>query len=113
MVVAQLLGRQYASLYSLLIVSAIMILQNPRVAVWDIGFQLSVTATFGVLIAFRVKNPETPNTFLGNLLRPTMGAIAITAPIIILHFGLFSVIAPIANIVSFIIRLVDYVYLVC
>jgi competence protein ComEC len=97
MVVAQLLGRQYASLYSLLIVSSIMILQNPRVLVWDIGFQLSVAATFGVLIAFRVKKPGTKETFFSETMRPTMGAIAITAPIIILHFHTFSVIAPIAN----------------
>ncbi len=97
MVSAQLLGRQYASLYSVLLVSAIMILQNPRVAVWDIGFQLSVAATVGVLLAFQIKSPDAKEGFLSETLRPTMGAIAITAPIIILHFGIFSVIAPLAN----------------
>jgi competence protein ComEC len=97
MVAAQLLGRQYASLYSLLLVASIMVFLNPRVVVWDIGFQLSVAATFGVLIAFRVKKPDTPNTFFGDLLRPTFGAIVMTAPIIALHFETFSVIAPLAN----------------
>ncbi len=97
MVLAQLLGRQYASLYSLLVVSAIMILHNPRVAVWDIGFQLSVAATFGVLVAFRVKNPEKKETFFSETMRPTMGAIAITAPVIAFHFQTLSVIAPVAN----------------
>ncbi|HEX3099561.1 MAG TPA: ComEC/Rec2 family competence protein [Patescibacteria group bacterium] len=97
MVVAQLLGRQYASLYALLLVSAIMVLLNPRIVVWDIGFQLSAAATFGVLIAFRIKDPEKEDSYLVDMLRPTMGAIIVTAPIIILQFHTFSVIAPLAN----------------
>lgn len=97
MVTAQLLGRQYASLYALLLVSVIMVLINPRIVVWDIGFQLSAAATFGVLIAFRIKDPEKEDSFFVNTMRPTMGAIFMTAPIIILHFHTFSVIAPLAN----------------
>lgn len=97
MVVAQLLGRQYVSLYALLIVASIMVLLNPRVVIWDIGFQLSVAATFGVLIAFRLKDPEKEDSFLKDLLRPTMGAIIVTAPIIALHFQTISLIAPLAN----------------
>lgn len=97
MVMAQLLGRQYASLHSLLLVAAIMVFLNPRIVVWDVGFQLSVAATFGVLIAFRVKSPEKQDSFLAETLRPTIGAIIMTAPIIAFHFGTFSVIAPLAN----------------
>lgn len=98
MIVAQLLGRRYASLYSLLIVSVIMILQNPRVLVWDVGFQLSVSATLGVLLAFQVKDPESKQVFLENELRPTIGAILFTWPIIAYNFETFSVIAIAANI---------------
>lgn len=97
MVTAQLLGRQYASLYSLTVVAAIMVMQNPRVVMWDVGFQLSVAATFGVLVSFQVKKPDAAPSFLGDLLRPTFGAIVFTAPIIAYHFGTFSVIAPLAN----------------
>lgn len=97
MVVAQLMGRQYASLYALLIVCVIMVLQNPRIVMWDIGFQLSVAATFGVLIAFKIRKPDAPQTFLSDTLRPTLGAILVTAPIIAIHFQTFSVIAPVAN----------------
>jgi competence protein ComEC len=97
MVCAQLLGRQYASLYSLLLVSFIMVLLNPRILIWDVGFQLSVAATFGVLISFRIKNPDSATTVIGELLRPTIGAIIFTAPIIAYHFKTFSVIAPLAN----------------
>jgi competence protein ComEC len=97
MVVAQLLGRQYASLYALLLVSVIMVLMNPRIVVWDIGFQLSAAATLGVLIAFKVKDPEKTDSFLADLMRPTMGAIFFTAPIIALHFHTLSLIAPLAN----------------
>jgi competence protein ComEC len=99
MVMAQLLGRQYASLYSLLVVASIMVIINPRIVIWDVGFQLSVAATYGVLIAFRVKKPDAPSTFLSDTLRPTLGAIAMTSPIIAYHFETFSVIAPLANLV--------------
>ncbi len=97
MVVAQLLGRQYASTYALLIVSTIMVLINPRIVVWDIGFQLSAAATFGVLMAFQIKDAEKTDSWLTDILRPTIGAILVTAPIIVLHFHTFSVIAPLAN----------------
>lgn len=105
MVTAQLLGRQYASLHALLIVCAIMVFQNPRIVIWDIGFQLSAAATFGVLIAFKLRSasvledPDRKQTFLGETLRPTLGAIFFTAPIIAIHFHTFSVIAPVANLV--------------
>ncbi len=104
MLVAQLLGRQYASLHSLLIVASIMVLQNPRIVIWDVGFQLSVAATYGVLISFQIKKTAelststiSTNSFWGDMLRPTLGAIAMTAPIIAFHFGTFSLIAPLAN----------------
>lgn len=104
MVTAQLLGRQYASLYSLLLVAGIMIALNPRVVIWDVGFQLSIAATYGVLISFRTKataatssTGDKPSGFLDDLLRPTFGAIVMTAPIIAYHFETFSLIAPLAN----------------
>lgn len=97
MVVAQLFGRQYASLYALLLVSTIMVLLNPRIVVWDVGFQLSVVATYGVLTAFQIKDPEKADSFFTETMRPTIGAILFTAPIIVLHFHTFSVIAPLAN----------------
>lgn len=97
MVMAQLLGRQYASLYSLLVVASIMVLVSPRIVMWDVGFQLSVAATYGVLIAFRVKKPNAPSTFFSDTLRPTLGAIVFTSPIIAYHFETFSVVAPLAN----------------
>ena len=100
MVVAQLFGRQYASGYSLLTVAAIMILHNPRIVMWDVGFQLSVAATYGVLASFQIKRPDSkPASFISEMMRPTLGAIAMTAPIIAWHFGTFSIIAPLANLV--------------
>lgn len=103
MVTAQLLGRQYTSLYALLLVCAIMVLQNPRIVMWDIGFQLSVGATFGVLVAFKIQATSDMSgktkSYLGEALRPTLGAIAFTAPIIAINFQTFSIIAPVANLV--------------
>jgi competence protein ComEC len=97
MVAAQLMGRQYSSLYALLMVSVVMVVLNPRIVIWDIGFQLSAAATLGVLLAFKIKDPEKTDSFIGEMLRPTMGAIFVTAPIIAMQFQTLSLIAPIAN----------------
>lgn len=99
MFVGQLLGRQYSSLYTLLVVAGIMIYYNPRILLGDIGFQLSVLATAGVLISFAGQDPSKKVSFFQELLRPTLGAIVMTAPIIAFNFQTFSLIAPLANLI--------------
>ncbi len=96
LVLAQLSGRLYTSVYALLWAAGLMVLHNPRILAWDIGFQLSATATCGVLAAYWLARKSAP-TFWKNILWPTLGAIIATAPLVAFHFGTFSLVAPLAN----------------
>ncbi len=96
LVLAQLSGRLYTSVYALLWAAGLMVLHNPRLLAWDIGFQLSATATCGVLGGYWLTRNSAP-TFWKNILWPTLGAIIATAPLVAFHFGTFSLVAPLAN----------------
>ena len=94
-VAAQFSGRLYNSRHALVFAAGIMALMNPRIVIWDVGFQLSVAATLGVLYAYQLKNEGG-----GGLLesaRPTIGAIIATAPLVAFHFQTFSTVALPAN----------------
>lgn len=93
---AQLTGRLYTSSYALLCAAGLMVLQNPRILAWDIGFQLSVAATIGVLTAYWLQGPR-PQSFIKSLLLPTIGAIIATAPLLVFYFQTLSLVAPLAN----------------
>ena len=108
-VVAQLVGRSYASWYALLMAACLMVVQNPRIVIWDIGFQLSFAATCGVLAAYAVKGVDAPALFVDDMLRPTIGAILATLPLIAYHFETISIIAPVANV--FVLPLVPLIML--
>lgn len=105
----RLAGRMPSSYYTLLLAVVVMVMFNPMQLFYDIGFQLSVGATVGVLEANKLRVHLQREGWLTELLWPTMGAIIVTAPIISLYFGTFSVIAPIANML--VLPLVEFVML--
>ncbi len=94
---ARSIGRMPTSYFTLLLAVVAMVILNPLQLFYDIGFQLSVGATLGVLEANRLRVYLQKEGWLTELLWPTMGAIIVTAPIISLYFGTFSIIAPLAN----------------
>ncbi len=94
---ARSIGRMPTSYFTLLLAVVVMVMLNPLQLFYDIGFQLSVGATLGVLEANRLRVHLQKEGWLTELLWPTMGAIIFTAPIISLYFGTFSIIAPLAN----------------
>ncbi len=94
---ARIFGRMPTSYFTLLLAVTIMVWINPLQLFYDIGFQLSVGATIGVLEANKLRLYLQRDGMLTELLWPTMGAILLTAPIISFYFGTFSLIAPIAN----------------
>lgn len=94
---ARNIGRMPTSYFTLLLAVVVMVIINPLQLFYDIGFQLSVGATLGVLEANRLRVHLQKEGWLIELLWPTMGAIIFTAPIISLYFGTFSIIAPLAN----------------
>lgn len=99
--VGMLSGRLYYPVISLLFVAAGMVFLNPRILYWDIGFQLSAAATFGILLGvpFFEGAKERVRGFykVFELLAITMCAIIFTLPISLWHFGELSLVAPLAN----------------
>ncbi|MDP2643216.1 MAG: ComEC/Rec2 family competence protein [Candidatus Peregrinibacteria bacterium] len=95
-------GRQYMPFIGLIFAAFIMNLFLPTLIFDDIGFQLSFGATFGIVCFY----PKMENSlkfvpdFLGfrSAFLMTISAQILTMPVILLNFGNFSVISPIANI---------------
>lgn len=106
---APLLGRQISPLHFMTTMLAAVLAYNPQL-VYSVGFQLSVTAVFGILLLRRpfikmfertVFRPfKKPNRALLNLLAVSLAAQIATAPIIAASFGLVSVVGLITNLVA-------------
>lgn len=101
--IAQLVGRPKSSLRLLVVVAAGMLLANPLLLWFDTGFQLSFSATAGIIVF---------NTWFENRLRwlpqavgirttaaTSISAIVATTPVSAYAFGTFSPVALAANLV--------------
>jgi len=100
---AQKLGRQNANWRILVLAGALMLMQNPLLLVYDIGFQLSFLASLGIIyikplidIFLKIITREHIK-FFTDLMSVTLAAQIITLPIIVYNFGRLSLIAPISN----------------
>ncbi|OGG70391.1 hypothetical protein A2929_01210 [Candidatus Kaiserbacteria bacterium RIFCSPLOWO2_01_FULL_45_25] len=95
-------GRTYLVLRGLLLAGAVMVLLNPLLLVYDIGFQLSFLATLGlVLIAphlerLLIKVP----TFAGirTFLVATIATQIAVSPLLLYQIGEFSVVSVLVNV---------------
>lgn len=109
--VAAQIGRSAGGLNALFLAAGVMSLFNPDLP-WDVSFQLSFTATLGLLLyadrlqgaATRAAQRWVPGRlgraaagFLSENLLFTLAAQAFTLPVILYHFGRLSWIAPLAN----------------
>lgn len=86
--IGQYIGRPSRASPALILAASLMILANPYILIWDVGFQLSFAATAGIL-------------FLANgtsVLKTTSAAIAATLPLILFYFGRLSIVALPVNI---------------
>ena len=96
-----ILRRQTMSVYSLILAADIFVLVNPNLLVYDIGFQLSFLAVLGLLWYVKFFNKVLvfiPQKFkLREVLSVTLAAQVFTWPLIVYYFGIFSIIAPLAN----------------
>ena len=112
--IAYYFGRPAEAKRLLWVAAGVMLLINPLL-IFDIGFQLSVAATAGLLyigpwikkLSSRAKSRDPSTTvgmtsfiwsFLTEYLYPTLAASFATMPIILWHFGRVSWISPLANI---------------
>lgn len=84
---------------SLVLAALIMVLINPKILIFDIGFQLSFLSTFGLI--FLAPKIEKIFNFLPSLLNETLSltlaAQFFAGPIILYNFRQISLIAPLAN----------------
>lgn len=67
--------------------------------VGDVGFQLSVSATAGVLAGARVLEGWKPR-WVATLLGATLSAQVAVAPLLLLHFGSVPLLAPLSNLLA-------------
>lgn len=82
--------------------AVVMLMQNPKILAWDMGFQLSFAATVGLLVFspyFAEKLKFLPTWLnLREAAAATLAALFFTLPLLLYNFGIFSLIAPLANI---------------
>jgi competence protein ComEC len=95
------LGRKTTMTNVLLLAAVLMLIPEPRLLRDDVGFQLSMLATIG-LIYFAPTVDKwfsfVPKTFtLRESLSATVAATIFTLPIILFSFGNLSLVSPIAN----------------
>ena len=95
--VAQRTGRVYASLNALFVTSSFMLFQNPKLLVFDIGFQLSFAALSGLMFVQPQLDENFPKFPLKEFLFPTIAAQITTTPLLLYHFGNFSFISVATN----------------
>jgi competence protein ComEC len=109
---AQKLGRQALNLRLVVLAAALMLLANPLLLFYDVGFQLSFLAVLGLIYfeplvrgflkfllkkIFNIKITEKHENIL-IMVSVTIAAQIFTLPITVFNFGIISWVSPIANI---------------
>lgn len=95
------IGRMSNCSFVLFFVGFIMVLCNPLILIYDVGFQLSFLATFGILFL----KPKLDNIFakikdfinIKESLTTTISAFIFTCPIIFINFGSFNLLSILIN----------------
>ena len=102
---AQLISRQSFNLRTLVIAASIMLLFNPLLLRFDLGFQLSFVAVLGIILIAPVINKWLDIIFRGKvawlqeIIAMTVAAQLFTLPLLISSFGYFSLVSLLSNIV--------------
>ncbi len=97
---AQALGKTIDGLRSLLFSAVILLVENPLILRFDVGFQLSFLAMAGMIIwqpFFKNKLFKKLPEFFKLNLATTLSSQVFTLPILIYNFGYFSLAAPLTN----------------
>ncbi len=90
---AQIIGRQYFALYALLLSGYGMVLYDPQL-VFDIGFQLSFSATLGLIL---LKPLFGRSKLFTEDITTTIAAQIATLPILLTNFGTYSLVSIVVN----------------
>ncbi|PWB38445.1 MAG: hypothetical protein C3F02_03765 [Parcubacteria group bacterium] len=101
--IGQALGRRSTPFFSLLWSADIIVLLNPYVLLYDVGWQLSFLAVLGLLCYGKFFNKLLffmPEIFgIREVCAVTLAAQIFTTPLIVYYFGIFSLVAPVANLI--------------
>lgn len=96
-------GRIYLALRGLFLAGILMIIWNPYLLTFDIGFQLSFLATLGLILfsPYLTKQLAIVPTFIGmrEFLVATLATQLFVLPLLLYQMGQFSVVAVIVNVV--------------
>jgi competence protein ComEC len=94
------IGRLYAITNALVLTAVVMLLHNPKILRFDLGFQLSFLALMGLVYLVPVfeRTWEAPK-FIKAYLYPTLAAQVFTVPLILYSFGQLSLVAPLTNLI--------------
>ncbi len=100
---SQALGRQTMGARIIVLAAAIMLLANPLLLFYDVGFQLSFLAVMGLIylepyvknLIKKVTKDRAKN--LVSIISATLSAQIFTLPIIVYNFGSISFVSPITN----------------
>lgn len=99
--VALFYGREYFVVNALVIAAFLMNLWNPKILVYDVGFQLSFLATCGLIFVSPLIEKYfkwVPDFFgMRESVLMTMSAQIAALPVIVYNFGRLSLISPVAN----------------
>lgn len=100
--IARATGRTYNIMRALVFAGAVMLLFNPKLLVFDPGFQLSFLATLGlVLVAplIEAKLARMPTRFqLREFVTSTLATQVLVLPLLLYSTGIFSVVAVVVNV---------------
>lgn len=99
--IAQKLGRMSVSSRAIVITGGVMLIINPLLLFYDVGFQLSFLAALGIIYLssfFRGVLDFIRLKYLKDILVITFSAYVFTLPVLIYSFGRISLIGPVANV---------------
>jgi competence protein ComEC len=94
-------GRTYAVVRALFVAGVLMLVYNPYLLVYDVGFQLSFIATLGLIVVTPLVSPHVRfmPKFVGlrEFLTATLATQIFVTPILLYQMGQFSVVALVVN----------------
>jgi len=99
---APLLGRQYNLMRALIVAGCGMVLINPYILLYDVGFQLSFLATLGLILVapqFELMLMRAPNTLkVREFFIATLATQVAVSPLLLYQIGELSLIALVVNV---------------
>lgn len=93
-------GHKSQVFFALLWSAVVMVIFNPYILAFDVGFQLSFASTFGLLVFVPILEKALPGkaSIFKEALSLTLAAQVATFPLMTFHFGRVSLLSPLANV---------------